>query len=172
MKLDINDFTLLVSQQVLSPSLLSLSAKLIMTMYNILHSSVPFSTVWILSICYILATVIVVFCHAPDPFFHKLFQSCRWHTYSCILTRKRDLRGLKEPTLSGQGIDLEGTAENVMNKAYRAFQTCKGKPGVWNWGRCIGSNHRPVLTYGSTVWWSWVRYSVSRTELSKFQSLA
>jgi hypothetical protein len=46
------------------------------------------------------------------------------------LTRKRDLRGLKEPTLSGQGIDLEGTAENVMNKAYRAFQTCKGKPGV------------------------------------------
>jgi hypothetical protein len=31
---------------------------------------------------------------------------------------------------------------------------------------------RPVLTYGSTVWWLRVRYNVSRTELSKIQRLA
>ena len=30
---------------------------------------------------------------------------------------------------------------------------------------------RPILTYGSTVWWPRVGYNVSRTELSKFQRL-
>jgi hypothetical protein len=31
---------------------------------------------------------------------------------------------------------------------------------------------RPVLTYGSTVWWLRVRYNVSRTEISKIERLA
>jgi hypothetical protein len=31
---------------------------------------------------------------------------------------------------------------------------------------------RPILTYGSTVWWPEVRYNVSRTELSKIKRLA
>ena len=31
---------------------------------------------------------------------------------------------------------------------------------------------RPVLTYGSTVWWPRFRYNVSRTELSDLQRLA
>jgi hypothetical protein len=30
---------------------------------------------------------------------------------------------------------------------------------------------RPVLTYGSMVWWPRVRYNVSRTELSKIPTL-
>jgi hypothetical protein len=60
-----------------------------------------------------------------------------------------------------------------MNKAYRALWTCKGtfgktwglKPRVVYWIYTMVI--RPVLTYGSTVWWLKVRYSVSRTELSK-----
>jgi hypothetical protein len=31
---------------------------------------------------------------------------------------------------------------------------------------------RPILTYGSTVWWSRVRYNVSRTTLIKLKRLA
>jgi hypothetical protein len=31
---------------------------------------------------------------------------------------------------------------------------------------------RPVLTYSSTVWWSRVKYNVSRTELSKLLTFA
>jgi hypothetical protein len=31
---------------------------------------------------------------------------------------------------------------------------------------------RPVLTYGSTIWWPRIRYNVSRTELSDLQRLA
>jgi len=58
-------------------------------------------------------------------------------------TRKRDLRGLKEPTVSGHALQLpaevkylgpildkgltwKAQLENVINKAYRAFWTCKG----------------------------------------------
>jgi hypothetical protein len=58
-------------------------------------------------------------------------------------TRKRDLRGLKETTLSGhklqlstefkylgtildKGLTWKANLENVINKAYRAFWTCKG----------------------------------------------
>jgi hypothetical protein len=61
-------------------------------------------------------------------------------------TRKRDLRGLKEPTLSGcklqlttevkylrltldKGLTWKTQLENVINKAYRAFWTCKGTFG-------------------------------------------
>jgi hypothetical protein len=65
-----------------------------------------------------------------------------------------------------------------MNEVYRAFWTCKGtfdkiwdlKPRVMQWIYTIVI--RPVLTYGSTVWWLRVRYNVSRTELSKIQRLA
>jgi hypothetical protein len=65
-------------------------------------------------------------------------------------TRMRDLRGLKEPTLSGptlqltteakylglipdRGLTWKAQLKNVMNKSYRAFWTSKGslvKPGV------------------------------------------
>jgi hypothetical protein len=31
---------------------------------------------------------------------------------------------------------------------------------------------RPLLTYGSMVWWPRVRYNVSRMEISKLQRLA
>jgi hypothetical protein len=58
-------------------------------------------------------------------------------------TQMRDLRGLKEPTLSGhtlqlttevkylglildKGLTWKAQLKNVMNKAYRAFWACKG----------------------------------------------
>jgi len=40
---------------------------------------------------------------------------------------------------------------------------------VLNW---IYTVIRPVLTYGSTVWWPKVRYNVSRTKLSQLHRLA
>ena len=107
---------------------------------------------------------------------------------------KRDLRCLKEPTLSGNTLQL--TAEvhylalildkglmrkvelkNVMNKAYRAFWTFKGT-FVKTWGQKPSVVHRiytmairHILTYGSMVWWLRVRHNVSRTELSELQRL-
>jgi len=48
-------------------------------------------------------------------------------------TKKRDLMGLKEPTLSGHTLHLTTKVKylglilkNVMNMAFRAFWTCKG----------------------------------------------
>jgi hypothetical protein len=65
-----------------------------------------------------------------------------------------------------------------MHKAYRAFWTCKStfgktwglKPRVVHWIYTMVI--RLILTYGSTVWWSRVRYNVSRTELSKIQRIS
>jgi hypothetical protein len=56
-------------------------------------------------------------------------------------TRKRDLRGLKEPVLSRHNLQLtldkglmsKAQLKNVMNKACRAFWTCKGTFGK-AWG--------------------------------------
>jgi hypothetical protein len=91
------------------------------------------------------------------------------------LTRNRDLRGLKELTLSGhklqlttkvkylgltldKGLTWKAQLKSVMNKAYRTFWTCKGtfgktlglKPRVlcWIYTMII----RPVLMNGSKVW--------------------
>jgi hypothetical protein len=73
---------------------------------------------------------------------------------------------------------MEGTAESVMNKAYRAFWTCKGTFGK-NWGPTPRVVHwiytmviRPVLIYSPMVWWPRVRHNVSRAELGKLQRLA
>jgi hypothetical protein len=110
-------------------------------------------------------------------------------------TRKRDLRGLKEPTLSGhklqlaaevkylgltldKGLTWKTQLENVINKAYRAFWTCKGtfgktwglKPKVLHWIYIMII--RPILTYGAMVWWTRVNYNVRRMELNKLQRLA
>jgi len=65
-----------------------------------------------------------------------------------------------------------------MNKAYRAFWTCKRTFGK-TWGLKSRVVHwiytmvfRTILIYGSTVWWQRVRYNVSKTEFSKLQRLA
>jgi hypothetical protein len=77
-----------------------------------------------------------------------------------------------------KGLTWKAQLTNVMNKSYRVFWTCKGtfgkawalKPRVLHWIYTMVI--RPVLTYGSTVWWPKVRYNVSRTELSKIQRSA
>jgi hypothetical protein len=89
-------------------------------------------------------------------------------------TRKRDLRGLEEPTLSGhtlqlttevkylglildKGLTWKAQLKSGMNKAYTAFWTSTGTSGN-TWGLKPRVVHwiytmviRPVLTYGSTV---------------------
>jgi hypothetical protein len=65
-----------------------------------------------------------------------------------------------------------------MNNACRDFWTCKGtfvktsslKPQVVFWMYTMVM--RPMLTYGSTVWWPRVICKVSRMELCKLQRLA
>jgi hypothetical protein len=109
------------------------------------------------------------------------------------VTRNRDLRRLKEPTLSGHKLQLATEVKyhgltldkgltwktqlgNVINKAYRAFWTCKGTFGI-TWGLKPKVLHwiyimiiRPILTYSATVWWMRVNYNVSRMELNKLQT--
>jgi hypothetical protein len=102
---------------------------------------------------------------------------------------------LKEPTLSGHQLQLATEVKylrltlhkgltrktplgNVINKAYRAFWTCKGtfgktwglKPKVLHWIHIMII--RPILTYRPTVWWTRVNYNVSRRGLNKLQRLA
>jgi hypothetical protein len=85
-------------------------------------------------------------------------------------TKKRDLRW-KEPTLSGHTLQLttevrylelildrrltwKAQLKNVMNKAYRAFWTCKGTFGkIWGLKPRVVHWIRPVLTYSCTIWW-------------------
>jgi hypothetical protein len=75
-------------------------------------------------------------------------------------------------------MDMEGTVENVMTKACRAFWTCKGtfdetwslKPQVVFWIYTMVM--RPMLTCGSTVWWPRVVCKVSWMELCRLQRLA
>jgi hypothetical protein len=67
--------------------------------------------------------------------------------------------------------------ENVKNKVYRAYCTCKEtfskiwglKPVVLYW--ILSMVIRPILTCGSMVWWPSVRY-FSRIQLLKIQTLA
>jgi hypothetical protein len=89
-------------------------------------------------------------------------------------TRKRDLRCLKEPTVSehklhlttevrylgltlDKGLARKTQMENAINTPYRAFWTCKGTLGK-TWGLKSKVLHwsyiiiiTPILTYCSTV---------------------
>jgi hypothetical protein len=77
-----------------------------------------------------------------------------------------------------KGLTWKAQLKHEMNTASRAVWPCKGtfgktrglKPRVVYWIYTIVM--RPILTYGSTVWWLRVRYNVSRTELCKIQRLA
>jgi hypothetical protein len=77
-----------------------------------------------------------------------------------------------------KGLTWKAQLINVMNKACRAFWTCKDtfgktcnlKPRVLLW--ICTMVVRPVLAFGSMVWWLRVRFDVSRMELNKLQILA
>jgi hypothetical protein len=108
--------------------------------------------------------------------------------------RKRDIRGLKEPILFNNTIRLSNEVkclglildkgltwkkqlDSVINKAYRAFWTCRGmfgrtlglRPQVvyWIYTVVVG----PIVTYAATVWWPRDTYRTSRAELSKLQKI-
>jgi hypothetical protein len=87
-------------------------------------------------------------------------------------TRKRNLKGLKEPTLFNKTIQLTDEVkylrlmlnkglkqlDNVLNKAYRPFWMCRStfgktwgvKPRVVYW--IYAAVVRPIVTYAATVW--------------------
>jgi hypothetical protein len=76
-----------------------------------------------------------------------------------------------------KGLTWKTQLGNVINKAYRAFWTCKGTFGK-TWDLKLKVLHwiyimiiRPILTYGAMVWWTRINY-VSRMELNKLQRLA
>jgi hypothetical protein len=106
--------------------------------------------------------------------------------------RKRDLRGLWEPTLSqhqlwltievkylgltlDKGLTRKAWQINVTNKACRAFWTCKDtfgktwglKPRVLRW--ICTMVIRPVLAFVSMVWWLRFRFDVSSMELIRYR---
>jgi hypothetical protein len=108
-------------------------------------------------------------------------------------TWKRNLRGLKEPTLFGHVLQLttkvryfgltldkeltwKAQLRNVINKAHRAFWACKGtfgktcglKPRVVYWIYTMVI--RPILTCISMVWCPRIIFKVSTTELSKLET--
>jgi hypothetical protein len=104
------------------------------------------------------------------------------------------MRGLKEPTLFNNRIQLSSEVKylgiivnkgltwkrqlDVINKAYRAFWTCRGTFGktwglrpqlvYWIYTMVI----RPIVTYAATVSWPRMKYGTSRAELSKLQRKA
>jgi hypothetical protein len=110
-------------------------------------------------------------------------------------TRKRVIRGLKEPTLFNKTIQLSSEVkylglmldkwltwkkqlDRVTNKAYRAFWTCRGmfgrtwglRPKVVCWIYAVIV--RPIGTYTATMWWPRVKLRISRPGLSKLQRMA
>jgi hypothetical protein len=71
----------------------------------------------------------------------------------------------------GKGLTWKARLKNVMTKVCRDFWTCKGtfgktwslKPQILLWMYTMVM--KPMLTYGSTVWWPRVVCKVSRMEL-------
>jgi hypothetical protein len=110
-------------------------------------------------------------------------------------TRKRNIKGLKEPILFSKIIQLSNevkyvgiTLDNgltwkkqldkVISKAYKAFWTFRGTFGK-TWGlkpkvvyRIYTAVVRPIVTYAATIWWPRVKLKASQAELSKLQRLA
>jgi hypothetical protein len=110
-------------------------------------------------------------------------------------TRKREIKGLKEPSLFSKRIQLSSEVkylgitlykgltwkkqlDNAINKAYKAFWTCRGtfgktwglKPKVVNW--IYTAVVRPIITYAATIWLPRVKLKTSQAELRKLQRIA
>jgi hypothetical protein len=106
-------------------------------------------------------------------------------------TRRRNIKGLKEPILFGEKIQLcsevkylgitlakgltwKKQLDKVIIKAYRAFWTCRGtfgktwglKPKMVYW--IYTAVVRPIVN-AATVWWPRVKFKTSQAELSKLK---
>jgi hypothetical protein len=92
-------------------------------------------------------------------------------------TRKRNIKGLKEPILLSKTIQLSSKVK-VSNKAYKATWTCRVmfgktwglKPKVIYWIYTVAVT--PTVTCAATVWWFRVKLKGSQAELSKLQRMA
>jgi hypothetical protein len=116
-------------------------------------------------------------------------------TVIVTFTRKRSIENLREPTVFnktiqfshdvkylglvlGKGLTLKGQLAKVINKAYKAFWTCRGMFGkTWGlWPHVVYWIYtaviRPIITYSITVWWPRVKLKTSKAELSKLQRSA
>jgi hypothetical protein len=100
-------------------------------------------------------------------------------------TRKRELKGLKEPSLFNKRIQLSSEVkyleitldkgltwkkqlDKAINKSYKAFWTCRGTFGK-TWGRkrkvvywIYTAVVRPIITYAATIWWPRVKFKTSQ----------
>jgi hypothetical protein len=110
-------------------------------------------------------------------------------------TKKRVLKGLKEPSLFGKTIQLSTEVkylkltldkgltwgahlDKVTNRAYRDFWTCKDtfrktwglSPWVVHWMHTMVV--RPIITYAAMNWWPRLKYKTSQAKLSKLKRLA
>jgi hypothetical protein len=110
-------------------------------------------------------------------------------------TRRRNLKGLKEPVLFGEKIKLSSEVkylgitldkgltwkkqpDKVINKAYKAFWTFRDTFGK-TWGLKLKVVYwiytavlRPIVTYAATAWWPRVKLKTSQAELSKLQRVS
>jgi hypothetical protein len=105
------------------------------------------------------------------------------------VTRKRNMRGLKEPTTFGKTIQLSSEVKylgltlhkgltlkkqlgKVMNTAYRAFWTCTGMSRGTR-AKCAPMNiqHICKLPTAVTGWWLGIKFRTSRAELGKLLRL-
>jgi hypothetical protein len=109
-------------------------------------------------------------------------------------TRKRKIN-LREPILFNKtiqfsdnvkylglvldkGLTWKGQLDKFINKAYKAFWTCRSmfgktwglRPHIMYW--IYTAVIRPIITYSITIWWPRVKLKTSKAELSKLQRLA
>jgi hypothetical protein len=76
------------------------------------------------------------------------------------------------------GLTRKKHLDKAINKAYKAFWTCRGtfgktwglKPKVVYWIYTVVV--RPIITYAATIWWPRVKLKTSQAELSKPQMMA
>jgi hypothetical protein len=112
-----------------------------------------------------------------------------------IIPLARNIKGLKELLLFNKTTQLSSKVkylglmldkrltwkrqlDEVINKAYEAFWTCRGTFGK-TWGlepKMIYWIYtvvvRPIVTYAATIWWPRVNLKASQAELSKLQRMA
>jgi hypothetical protein len=110
-------------------------------------------------------------------------------------SRRREMKGFKEPIRFNETIQLSSEVKNLgiildkgltwkkqldkaINKAYKAFWTCRGtfgktwrlRPKVVHW--IYTAVVRPIITYAVTICWPKVNLKTSQAELGRLQRMA
>jgi hypothetical protein len=77
-----------------------------------------------------------------------------------------------------KGLTWKKQLDKVIDKAYKAFWTCRGtfgktwglKPKMVYW--IYTAVVRPIVTYAATIWWLTVKLKTSQAELNELQRMA